>query len=110
MRKRNRYDLADGTAHRALGSDFLNQLNSQLQAFQNLIDDRWTWVDAAIAPFVRQFARTDREWFDAQAWQPLQNWLSNFEDSEAYAVVMHKYKVWHQGAKPVAYPATPSMN
>ena len=106
----NRYDLADGTAHRDLGSDFLNQLNSQLQAFQNLIDDRWTWVDAAIAPFVRQFARTDREWFDAQAWQPLQNWLSNFEDSEAYAVVMHKYKVWHQGAKPVAYPATPSMN
>jgi UPF0176 protein len=106
----NRYDLADGTAHRTLGSDFLIQLNRLLQTSKNLMADHWTWADAAIAPFVRQFARTDREWFDAQAWQPLQNWLSNFEDSEAYAVVMHKYKVWQQGAKPVAYPATPSMN
>lgn len=100
----NRYDLPDGTLHRTSGSDFLNQLNVQLQQSKNLIDDHWTWVDAAIAPFVRQFARTDRNWFDAQAWQPLQNWLNNFEASEAYAVVMHKYKVWHQGAKPVAFP------
>ena len=100
----NRYDLPDGTLHRTSGSDFLNQLNVQLQQSKNLIDDHWTWVDAAIAPFVRQFARTDRSWFDAQAWQPLQIWLNNFESSEAYAVVMHKYKVWHQGAKPVAFP------
>jgi len=103
----NRYDLPAGTLHRTSGSDFLNQLNGQLQQSKNLIGDHWTWVDAAIAPFVRQFARTDRNWFDAQAWQPLQNWLNNFEASEAYAVVMHKYKVWHQGAKPVAFPAAP---
>lgn len=100
----NRYDLADGRAHRTLGSDFLIQLNRLLQTSKNLMADHWTWADAAIAPFVRQFARTDREWFDAQAWQPLQNWLSNFEGSEAYAVVMHKYKVWQQGAKPLAFP------
>jgi glutathione S-transferase len=102
----NRYDLSDGLTHRHEGAAFLAQLNTRLYQTAGLMGPEWCWVDAAIAPFVRQFARTDREWFDAQAWQALQNWLSNFEDSEAYAVVMHKYKVWHKDAKPVPYPAT----
>jgi UPF0176 protein len=106
----NRYDLPDGLAHRQQGSLFLSQLNVKLSQTACLMGPAWCWVDAAIAPFVRQFARTDRAWFDAQAWKPLQNWLTSFEDSDAYAQVMHKYKVWHQDAKPVSYPATPSMN
>ncbi len=106
----NRYDLMDGLTHRDSGALYLTQLNARLVTTVNLMGNQWTWVDAAIAPFVRQFARTDRAWFDAQAWPSLQNWLLNFENSEAYATVMHKYKVWHQGAKPVAFPATPSMN
>lgn len=106
----NRYDLTDGMADRQQGSLFLSQLNDRLSQAACLVGPAWCWVDAAIAPFVRQFARTDREWFDAQAWKPLQNWLTSFEHSEAYSAVMHKYKVWHQGAKPVSYPATPSMN
>jgi glutathione S-transferase len=78
-----------------------------LSKTEGLMGDQWCWVDAAIAPFVRQFARTHRAWFDAQSWVPLQNWLTHFENSDAFAVVMYKYKVWHQGAKPVSYPATP---
>ena len=103
----NRYDLPDGLAHRQGGSEFLQLLNDRLSKTEGLMGAQWCWVDAAIAPFVRQFARTDRAWFDAQSWVPLQKWLTHFENSEAYAVVMHKYKVWHQGAKPVSYPATP---
>jgi glutathione S-transferase len=106
----NRYELRDGLAHRELGSVYLLKLNAQLEKSTYLMGDQWTWVDAAIAPFVRQFARTDREWFDAQSWQALQIWLENFEQSPAYLEVMHKYKVWHQDAKPVAFPATLSMN
>ena len=106
----NRYDLPDGMANRQQGSMFLSQLNVRLSQTACLMGPAWCWVDAAIAPFVRQFARTDRAWFNAQSWKPLQNWLSSFEDSDAYAEVMHKYKVWHQDAKPVSYPATPSMN
>jgi UPF0176 protein len=103
----NRYNLPDGLEDRQQGSLFVSQLNEKLSQSANLMGPAWCWVDASIAPFVRQFARTDREWFDAQAWQPLQHWLTSFETSEAYSVVMHKYKVWHQGAKPVSYPAAP---
>nr|WP_255416928.1 glutathione S-transferase [Limnohabitans sp. Hippo4] len=106
----NRYALTDGLAHREMGSNFLMKLNAQLEKSSYVMGDQWCWVDAAIAPFVRQFARTDRDWFDAQAWSALKIWLENFEQSPAYIEVMHKYKVWHQGAKPVAFPATPAMN
>jgi len=103
----NRYDLPDGLAHRQQGSLYLSQLNARLSLTPGLMGSEWCWVDAAIAPFVRQFARTDRAWFDSQSWQPLQNWLTKFEASDAFVVVMHKYKLWHQGSKPVSYPATP---
>ncbi len=102
----NRYDLPSGLEHREAGAIYLNQLNDRLTHASYLMGASFTWVDAAIAPFVRQYARTDRDWFDAQNWPALKTWLENFENSEAYSTVMHKYKVWHQDAKPVAFPAT----
>lgn len=106
----NRYDLSDGMRHREQGADYLKQLEKRLLQTANLMGANWTWVDAAIAPFVRQFARTDRAWFDAQAWSALKLWLEKFEQSPEFEAVMHKYKVWHQDAKPVAFPATVSTN
>ena len=100
----NRYDLADGMADREAGSDYLQQLNARLLQSSFLMGANWTWVDAAIAPFVRQFARTDRVWFDSQNWPALQNWLSQFEQSQDFSTVMHRYKIWHEGAKPIAFP------
>jgi glutathione S-transferase len=106
----NRYDLSDGMTHREQGVVYLKQLEERLSKTDNLIGANWTWVDAAIAPFVRQFARTDRTWFNAQAWPALKQWLEKFEQSPEFETVMHKYKVWHQDAKPVAFPATVSTN
>jgi UPF0176 protein len=106
----NRYELPDGIAHRALGAAYLRILDELLTRQSNLMGESWTWVDAAIAPFIRQFARTDRHWFDAQDWPSLSQWLARFEESPEFQLVMHKYKVWHQDAKPVAFPATPSTN
>ena len=106
----NRYDLMDGSVHRELGAQYLLKLEERLRRFAHLVGPAWTWVDAAIAPFVRQFARTDRAWFDDQPWPALKNWLENFEHSPEFQVVMHKYKVWHQDAKPVAFPTASSTN
>ena len=100
----NRYDLANGLADREAGSAYLDQLNTKLMQSKFLMGAKWSWVDAAIAPFVRQFARTDRAWFDAQAWTALQNWLTQFEQSESFIAVMHRYKIWYEGTKPVAFP------
>ena len=100
----NRYDLPNGLADREAGSTYLDQLNTKLMQSKFLMGAKWSWVDAAVAPFVRQFARTDRAWFDAQAWTALQNWLTQFEQSDNFSSVMHRYKIWYEGARPVAFP------
>lgn len=90
----HRYGLTDGVAHRAQASDLLETLQRRLAANAYLSGPRFGLADAAIAPFVRQFAHTDKAWFGQQDWSALAQWLANFEASEAFAQVMKKHPVW----------------
>jgi hypothetical protein len=90
----HRYDLPDGAAHRELARGFLEQLEARLAPGGFLSGTRFGLVDAAIAPFVRQFARTDKVWFAQQDWPALAQWLASFEASDAFAKVMKKHPVW----------------
>jgi glutathione S-transferase len=89
-----RFGLSDGLKHRALGAAWLSELDAQLQTATYLAGAHWGLVDACIAPFVRQFARTDRAWFDVHSWTKLSDWLVTFENSEAFVNVMHKHPLW----------------
>lgn len=90
----NRYALADGLAHRAMGAQFLQTLNTRVEAQGFLHGKHWGLADAAIAPFVRQFAHTDPAWFAGQPWPTLQRWLADFEASSLYLRAMDKCPVW----------------
>jgi glutathione S-transferase len=97
-----RFDLENGLQHRASGAEILMCWEAQLranlhthaQSHAYLSGAHWGLLDACVAPFVRQFARTDRAWFDAQPWSQLSQWLTVFENSEAFAEVMFKHPVW----------------
>jgi glutathione S-transferase len=89
----NRYDLSDGVEHRALGSRFLQQLEHTLQQQTHLTGVSWGITDAAIAPFIRQWAHTDPAWFSSQPWPRLQHWLDTFEESVDFAAVMEKVRL-----------------
>jgi len=89
-----RFGLADGVPHRMQGAEVLMRWQTRLQIHAYLSGTQWGLLDACVAPFVRQFARTDRLWFDAQPWPELAQWLSAFEASEDFEAVMHKYPLW----------------
>jgi glutathione S-transferase len=89
-----RFGLVDGLSHRAQAANVLMQWQMRLQAQAFLSGPQWGLLDACVAPFVRQFARTDRAWFDAQPWSELSRWLIAFENSEAFTAVMHKHPLW----------------
>ena len=89
-----RSGLASGLADRELGAQWLAQLDGRLQQQAFLAGMRWGLLDAALAPFVRQFAHTDPTWFAAQPWPRLIVWLSDFENSPAFAQVMSKHPTW----------------
>lgn len=100
----NRYALADGLTHRAMGAQFMQTLNARLEADGCLHGKRWGLADAAIAPFVRQFAHTDPAWFDSQPWPALLQWLAAFEASNAYRNVMDRVPAWADGQPPRFFP------
>ena len=90
----HRDGLADGVTHRELARGFLDVLQARLALHSYLAGARFGLADAAIAPFVRQFAHTDVAWFAAQPWSNLVQWLQDFEASAAFALVMEKHPVW----------------
>lgn len=100
----NRYQLPDGLTHRAQGSGFLGVLEKMLANTGYLAGSTWGLPDAAIAPFVRQWAHTDPDWFAAQAWPALQHWLQGFETSARFAQVMTRFTPWQPENKATVWP------
>ena len=99
-----RYADADMPAHRAQAGAFVTRLEMQLQAFRCLFADHPALADFAIAPFVRQYALVDAEWFAAQPWPHVQAWLANLQASEVWSRVMDKYPQWVAGVPVVLFP------
>ena len=96
-----RFGLSDGLAARTEACGVLRGWEQRLQHQPFLAGAHWGLTDAAIAPFVRQFAHTDAAWFSKQAWPHLARWLSAFEASAAYAAVMQKTPTWAVGDMPM---------
>ena len=89
-----RFGLDDSAAWRDAGAEFLLQLETMLASASYLAGNSWGLCDAALAPFVRQFAHTDKAWFAAQPWPHLAHWLKEFEASAMFAAIMHKHRPW----------------
>lgn len=98
---------SDPAEHRAAGLDHLRVLDDRLAARANLCGDEMGITDAAIFPFVRQFAETDRPWFDAQPVPRLRAWLDRHLASDMFAAIMVRLAPWRAGDPPLAFPAEP---
>jgi glutathione S-transferase len=90
----HRYGLADGLHHRSAGMEWLITFNEKLYQRSFLCGDRASFTDIAIFPFVRQFAETDRIWFDDQPVDALRVWLDALVASDMFCGIMVKYPVW----------------
>ena len=89
-------------AHRVNAGRWLMELESRLSRDVWLFGDAASLADMAILPFVRQFAHTDRAWFDAQPWPHLKAWLRDWETGTLFQQVMEKYPPWQPGEPGIA--------
>ncbi|AZD60650.1 glutathione S-transferase [Pseudomonas chlororaphis subsp. aurantiaca] len=76
--------------YRGQGELFLRQLDELLSQQDYLLAEHPSLADMALAPFVRQFAHVDREWFAQTPYRNLQRWLQRFLESELFTQVMAK--------------------
>lgn len=99
-----RFKVVDPLHHRSRGTAFLEKLNARLSQTVYLCGNSFTLVDAAILPFIRQFANNDREWFNALDLPAVQHWLQRLLDSDRFLRVMEKYPRWEHGMDEPAFP------
>jgi len=105
-----RYQGAVASEHRAVGAEFLHRLDHRLQQDSNLCGAYACLADMALAPFVRQYSFTDRDWFDAQSWSSLRTWLDNILAGKLFVGIMGKHQAWDADAEPLVVDWTAAGN
>ncbi len=93
----------DALVYRERGLEFLRQLDDRLPGQGQLCGVARGLTDAAIMPFVRQFAAIDRAWFDAQPLSHLKAWLAGHLASDLFNAIMMRVEPWLPGDPPVAF-------
>ena len=76
--------------YRAQGVGYLQRLEDLLAHTPYLAGPALSLVDVALAPFVRQFAHVDRDWFEQEPYPRLRAWLERFLASELFTSIMTK--------------------
>lgn len=85
--------------YREQGERFFGRLEGLLETNQGrgLVRDTAALADITIFPFVRQFANSDRQWFDVSPYPLLREWLNQHIHAPHFVRVMKKYPLWKQG-------------
>ncbi len=100
-----RYDV-DPIEHRDAATVLLRDLDERLHATGSLGSSPPSMTDLAIMPFVRQFAQTDRSYFDGLPFERMHAWLAMHLASVLFARVMIRPAPWQPGDRPMIFPTT----
>jgi len=99
----DRHPERTAQAYRSDAEQYLRTLSAQLGEQDFLFGPMWSFADIAIAPFIRQFARVDQEWFNNSEHQTVRHWLTRILESNEFQYCMKKVKPWYADTKPVLF-------
>ena len=58
------------------------------------MSDQESLVDIALLPFIRQFAKVERQWYLKSPYPKVRQWLNHYLQSTMFTKVMAKHHVW----------------
>ncbi len=90
----DRYPEFPASHYRQQGEVFLAALEQRLNQTEYLSGANFAIADAAILPFIRQFAAVDSDWFNQADYPKTRLWLQQFVGSSLFAAIMGKYPAW----------------
>ena len=88
---------------------FIHDLEQRLTE-QHLTENRFlmssklSLADIAVLPFIRQFAKVERQWYLQSPYPHVRSWLNNFLQNAMFAKVMTKYPLWSQHSEKIIFP------
>ncbi len=86
----NRFPEKSAENYRAACEKFLDLLNTRLTSSAFLVGDKFSFADAAVVPFIRQFAHVDKDWFYQSTHAPVIKWLDAILTLPLFNSVMKK--------------------
>lgn len=95
----DRYPQFSAQHYRQQAEQIIGKYELRLQRMPYLCGEQFGLADAAILPFIRQFAAVDPDWFTNAPYPALRVWLNKFLNSELFQRIMHQYPVWKPGFK-----------
>lgn len=82
------------TAHKEAAETFLMTLEQRLEKHAYLTGKDQKLADIAVFPFIRQFANTDRENWEANRFPKTRGWLNRHVTSDIFISIMTKHPLW----------------
>ena len=89
-----RYHETNMTYFRQQCELFISQLEHRLISGEFFMGDKASLVDYAILPFIRQFARVERQWYLQSPYPNVRRWLNKHLQSPLFSKTMTKYPLW----------------
>ena len=68
-----------------------------------LLNSKFSAIDAAILPFIRQFSMVDLERFNSLSHIKVKQWLKQCLAKDEFVNVMTKYAIWQKGDDKVIF-------
>jgi len=74
----------------------LQLIEQALNQHAFVLSEHESLADLAIFPFIRQFARVERQWYLQSPYPKIRQWLNNYLQSPMFTKVMAKYPIWSE--------------
>jgi glutathione S-transferase len=81
----------------------LELLEQRLSAHAFLFSNNESLLDIAVFPFIRKFARVERQWYLNSPYPKLRNWLNSYLQSPTFTKVMAKHELWLDNNKAIVF-------
>jgi glutathione S-transferase len=89
-----RYQEDNVAQCRVVCQQYIEQLEQRLTEHTFLMSDRESLADIALVPFIRQFARVERQWYLQSPYPMVRRWLNSYLQSPVFTKVMAKHPLW----------------
>ena len=83
---------------------YIASLELRLNLHSYFMSDHQSLADLALLPFLRKFARVERQWYLQSPYPNLRAWLNNYLQSAMFSKVMAKHPLWIDTHEAVLFP------
>ncbi|MGF1695666.1 glutathione S-transferase [Vibrio lamellibrachiae] len=81
----------------------IQNLEARLTEHRYLLSDKESLLDIALVPFIRKFARIERQWYLQSPYPKLRQWLDSYLQSAMFSKVMEKHELWLENRKDIYF-------